>query len=69
MITCDACGKQTDKIFERGIWYCRKCYIKAVLKPKIAKEFDEDNAEKLADVLYDDYWSPTDYIAFRREEE
>ena len=69
MAICDKCGRETDRVFERGEWHCRKCYAEEVLKPEVAKDFDEENAEKLADALYDDYWSDRDYTHFRREEE
>lgn len=69
MATCDKCGRTTDKVFERGIWLCRECYPKEVLKPDVAEEFDPENTEQLADVLLDDYWSENDYVSFRRNED
>lgn len=70
MATCDRCMKETDKIFERdGLWLCRECYPKEVLKEDAARDFDPDNSETLADLLYDDFWSESDHIAFRRMED
>ena len=56
MATCDKCGEEMTTVFEKEIWLCRKCYVKEVLAPKEAEQFDEDRAEELADVLLDDYW-------------
>ena len=56
MATCDKCNKDTDKIFEHdGLWYCRECYPREVLKDAVG--FDPDNSETLADLVYDDYWT------------
>lgn len=56
MAVCDKCGDEMDVVFDKGIWLCRQCYVKEVLRPKEAQMFDEKRAEELADVLYDDYW-------------
>lgn len=70
MATCDKCGGEMNTVFEKdGLWLCRNCYPKAVLNEKEAEEFDEDNAEKLADAVYDDYWRQDNIIPFRRAED
>ena len=70
MATCDKCGRTMNTVFEKdGEWLCRNCYPKAVLTEKEAKEFDEENSEKLADALYDDYWRQDNRVTFRRVED
>ena len=67
MATCDRCGREMNTVFEKdGEYICRDCYTKTVLKEP--EEFDTDNAEKLADALYDDYWREDNRVYWRNVE-